>query len=497
MRLLASDLMTYFRPSICEGRVYLRGEGKPEAEASAYEQVLQKLGRQHEARYLATLGEHADLSAVPMVQRVPETMKAINSGVSVIYQPAFIAKTHLNGSDVEIVGFPDYLIRTGTGYSIRDSKLSRRIDEKNHPEILLQVQLYGWLYQQTTKQVPQSLQVHSGTGDVVAIPDDGGNAALQLLGIIVALRQLAAEPHEPVGWSKCNGCGFFNRCWKAAGARNDVALVMDVDQGLARALYGIGVDMPQELLGRFTADQLSEFKRPWGKKEQRVGKGADRILQLAEVAVSKQERVLATPNIPDGTNFVMFDLEGMPPYFDESDKIYLWGMQVFGATPTKYMAATADFGEDGDRKGWLEFLRISDELFDTYGDIRFVHWAPYERTNIMRYIERYGDPEGIAEKVRNSLLDLYTVAKDCLLLPLPSFSLKVVEKHIKFQRSQAEYGGDWSMAKFIEATEAEDEAQRQQVMDEILLYNSEDLEAMWAVFKWIRGKRPAALAMCT
>ena len=38
------------------------------------------------------------------------------------------------------------------------------------------------------------------------------------------------------------------------------------------------------------------------------------------------------------------------------------------------------------------------------------------------------------------------------------------------------------MAKYIEATETEDENLREEVMDQILTYNREDLEATWACF---------------
>jgi len=51
-----------------------------------------------------------------------------------------------------------------------------------------------------------------------------------------------------------------------------------------------------------------------------------------------------------------------------------------------------------------------------------------------------------------------------------------------------EYGGDWAMAKYIEATETEDAGQRAQVLDQILAYNREDLEATWAVLKWLKSK---------
>jgi predicted RecB family nuclease len=47
------------------------------------------------------------------------------------------------------------------------------------------------------------------------------------------------------------------------------------------------------------------------------------------------------------------------------------------------------------------------------------------------------------------------------------------------------------MATFIEATETSDERKQNGLMDKILAYNREDLEATWAVFVWLRSKVPA------
>ena len=85
-------------------------------------------------------------------------------------------------------------------------------------------------------------------------------------------------------------------------------------------------------------------------------------------------------------------------------------------------------------------------MFDTWGDIPFVHWANYEMTKLNLYIARYGDAERIAERVKANLLDLLTVAKNSIVIPVPSFSLKVIEKYIGFKRSQSEFGGQWAMA---------------------------------------------------
>jgi predicted RecB family nuclease len=184
----------------------------------------------------------------------------------------------------------------------------------------------------------------------------------------------------------------------------------------------------------------------------------------------------------------MFDLEGLPPQFDELEKVYLWGMQMYGKNPGAFIGATAGFGPDGDSEGWNNFLEAAAAIFAEHGDIPFVHWAPYERTHIDMYVKRFGDPNGVAARVRGNLIDLLTITETSVVLPLPSYSLKVVEQYVGFKRSQDEYGGSWSMAQFILATETNDSQERDARMSEILKYNEEDLAATWAVFDWLRKK---------
>jgi predicted RecB family nuclease len=272
----------------------------------------------------------------------------------------------------------------------------------------------------------------------------------------------------------------------------DVALVYCVDQSLARTLHHQGIRTRKELLASFDAASLSELKRPYGSREQRVGKTAERILRFADAMEKNLEIVLAVPAIPSHKNYVMFDLEGMPPHLNELDKIYLWGAQVFGERPSEFKVALSGFGTDGDREGWNDFLEIARQICETYGDIPWVHWAPYEQTYLRRYAGRYGDIGGIASRVARNLLDLLTIARESVVLPLPSFSLKVVEDHVGFERKEAEYGGAWAMATFIEATETKDEGKRKELMDKILAYNKEDVEATWAVFEWLKSKVTAS-----
>lgn len=490
MRMTASDFASCHRPTRCDLRVFLRHQRAQEAEPGPYDIVLRRLGLRHERDHLATLGTFVNVTAASLEEQVKKTADSIAAKVPVLYQPAFLTSEKLCGTDVEIVGVPDYLIFDGDGYVIRDSKMALRIDEENHPEILLQVQLYGWLFERNHGAAPKRLQVHAGTGEIVNIRYDGGKSALQELERLLALKQLTVEPYEPVGWSKCLGCGFTDRCWSQAEKSADVALVYCVDQNLARTLHSQGIRTRKELLANFDAVSLSEVKRPYGDREQRVGKTAERILRFADAMEKNQEIVLTVPAIPAHKNYVMFDLEGMPPYLDELDKIYLWGMQVFGGKPSEFTYAVSGFGPDGDKECWFNFLANAKGIFETYGDIPWVHWAPYEQTYLRRYAGRYGDTGGIASRVARNLLDLLTIARETVVLPLPSFSLKVVEDYVGFERKEAEYGGAWAMATFIEATETIDEGKRKELMDKIVGYNKADLGATWAVFEWLRGKTP-------
>ncbi len=274
-----------------------------------------------------------------MTSVLGRTLEAIANEVPVIYQPAFSVRHRIAGTDVEIVGAPDFLILDGDGYVIRDCKMSRHIEAEIHPEIMVQVQLYGWLFERSTGVPAKALQVYNGMKEIVGVEDDGGEWALAVLDNLLRIRLLDEEPYEPVGWSKCGGCGFNARCMEKAEADGSVALVPDVDQSLARTLRGIGVTTRKELLSKFDFVSLSELKTSARAKSaaSRQDRRAHHPVRTSRWRPSRRRfsPLLQFRSFP---NYVMFDLEGMPPHLDEIENIYLWGMQVFGDEPKRVHA---------------------------------------------------------------------------------------------------------------------------------------------------------------
>ncbi len=489
MRLAVSDIYTYYRPSKCPLRVFLRHRRESESPPGPFEEVLHRLGVRHEKIHLATFKTVVDLSKKTMKERIQGTRETVSRKASVIYQPLLEAGLVVNDAQCQVVGVPDLLIHDSGQYVIRDCKISRRINEKDHPEIFLQLDAYGWLYEQTFGEPPARLEVYSGTGEIIPLPHGRGSFAMPLLRRILTLKEATTAPYSPVGWTKCGRCPFNHRCWPRAEQSGDVALVSGVDQGMAVALRARGVQTAEKLLKTFSERQLARLRRPWGGGMRRVGKQAQSVLQMAHALTSGEEILLAQPRIPEHPNYVMFDLEGLPPQLDEMEKIYLWGLQVFGQEPGEYQAAVAGFGIDGDQQGWVDFLAKAGGILDRYGDLPFVHWHHYERVRLEMYLERYDDLDGTGARVHQNLLDLLPITREAIALPLPSYSLKVVEDYVGFQRAAEDYGGDWAMATYIEATETENEAARAQLLDEILAYNKEDLAATWAVLNWLKAKR--------
>lgn len=319
---------------------------------------------------------------------------------------------------------------------------------------------------------------------MVEIPYDSGETARNTLQQVLDIVSSLKVPYSPVGWTKCHDCGFG--CWKESVERHDVAIVAGVNQGLAKALRVEGVLTFEDLLDRHDEASLSEFRKPRGKSLVRVGKSASRILLQARAMKEKRIIPVDRVRLPEDPNQVMLDIEGFPPYLDELEKIYLWGMQVYGERPGPFTASFSPIEPSGDKKGWEAFLSNSRRIFEEYGDIPIVHWHHYEKTKINLYMERYGDPDGSARRVLNNLFDLLVFTKEALVIPEPSYSLKVVERLAGFRRTQDEYGGDWAMAKYIEAVETEDPSIQQDIIDKILKYNEEDLAATWAVFQWLK-----------
>lgn len=485
MRIAASAWYELYSPEKCAKRVRLIAAGEQGAEAGPYERVLEELGRRHELDYLATLEPAFRIEGHTDEERQAATLKAIQASAQVIYQPFFKTQLSVEGESVELVGNPDFLVRTDHGYVVRDAKLARHTSRDEKPEIHYQLQAYAYLLEAVAERTPAALEVYDGLRLIQTVEYEGPQAFLTALGQLVRLRRSPMDTYEPNGWSKCLACPFKGTCWAAAEARRDVSLVYGVSQEMAKSLQEAHIATISDLAG-MDERELSRMPYRWGQQIRTIKNAAGSLIRAAKALEGNREIPILPPEFPQSANYVSFDLEGLPPGYEVDERIYLWGIQVFGANPGPYQGITSDFGEDGDRNGWMKFLEAMSTVFDQHGDIPLIVYSSYEATHVRLYLRRFGDWNGVGERVLRNIWDMLPAVKKAVALPLYSYSLKQVELHVGFERSQDEFGGSWSVAQYIKAIETRDPTLRDSIVDEILTYNREDLAATWAVFGWLR-----------
>jgi uncharacterized protein len=390
------------------------------------------------------------------------------------------------------MAIPDLLIfdKKTKRYVVRDVKLTRNLDA--HPEIALGMGLCRLLAEEVLGYEPV-LEVVAGDGELLSpyiAPDT--KVVKQGIKLITKLENLAEEPFEISGWSKCNNCSFFNHCWGKAWEGHHVCTIPGIEQGISLALWKDKIRTWETLLEKGYDITEITFKR--GSQTQRIGSTrASKILRQAHCLSNnthKQITPLVLPNgyPPGGRPIVIFDVENNMPTFEELGlqvDVYLWGLLLVTAKGLKQELIVSPPGSKGDQKGWHLFLSKMSKIFDRYGDIPIVHFSAHEKTKVSNYINRFGDIDSTGQRVLDNLWDLYRAILNSVTLPVPSYSLKQIESFVGFKRTQEEYGGSWSIVRYNNYLEAPTKDEADEILNEIKIYNGEDLMSIYEVYKWI------------
>ncbi|KJS68185.1 MAG: hypothetical protein JL50_04510 [Peptococcaceae bacterium BICA1-7] len=464
---------------------------------SAFKELLYRRGKALEEKHLKDLGRYQkpEFLSGDFAKGFSETIKLTNNKVEVIYQPV------LWDAENGFLAIPDFLIfdQYKERYKIRDAKLA--VDLQNHPEISLQLGLYRMLFYNLVGYVPP-IEVLKGDGQIVDFEPATAEAVTQIKDLILSIRELKEEPSEPVGWSKCSQCVFFSFCWEKAKKINDIATVPYLDQGAWRELTEKGV-LNYDYLNEFSEELLAELKRPWGGRKQKIGSTTARKIKRQVASLVSGEMIIKNvpklPHsyIPGQRPIVILDIENDVFDLELGVKVYLWGMlsvSYEGLQEPKSIIANS--GVEGDRQGWFDFLGHASYLFNTLGEVPFIHYSNHERTWIGKYIERHGDLAGVGQKILDNLWDMYACISNSFFLPVHSYGLKNIEKCIGFKRSQEEYGGLWSIVCYDAYINAKTNEEAQGVLTKILTYNSEDLLATWEIYTWLEKKHIAIMNNC-
>lgn len=487
MKLNSAHIHTFFKPSRCQRRVYLMEhppEGMSQAENDYYAHA-EEVDYHVERYYYKRLPKPLDLSQVTPEKKEKTSRKAMKRQTPVIYKAAFTYDWSYQGQAVQLEVNPDFILWEPEGYVLRYCRMAKKVTRDNHGDIFWIAQFHAWVMERILGEAPLRLEVGNATGRIMELPLPGTGSVETFLENLMKWRLAEAPPYHPVSWTKCQSCLFKDHCWQIAESVNDIALVPNLEAKLILSLRKAGVLTVAELPEKFNKQSLAEFSFPSGNTEQVVGKAkAESMLQMANAMLSGKPLLKKDPRLPETPHWMMFDLEAVPARPGQPEKVYLWGMHLKGESDENLQLISTTLNRQADRDNWFDFLARCGEVFDTYGDMPFVHWGNFEAYCLKLYVKRFGDRHGVARRIQRNLLDLFQVLKNTAVIPLPSYSLKVIEKYVGFERPDQDTGGYWSVVNYLKSVNTKNAARRDEIMTQLLAYNASDLEAMWQVLCW-------------
>ncbi len=389
------------------------------------------------------------------------TLELMKQGVPLIYQGTL---THEDWT-----GRPD-LLRKVEGQSDLGDWYYEPVDIKSSHSLekyhRLQLMFYATLLESLQGKFPAYGYILAKDRTEFAV--ELGNLVSEFEDLTKELDRIrAGERPDPVLRKSCFDTGPWGKaCEHLAKSTNDIAQLFNVDVKKLRALRELGIR---------TVDDAAEMDivdldgRAPGLRLHGL-----EVAKLQAQSLKNQQVIIREPVlISQPALEIHFDIESDPP----NDVDYLYGFLVREADKSYYKPFVAKRLED-EKAMWQSFL---DWIATLPLDYQVVHYASYEKTRLAVMENRYGGSPAL-ELFRERMVDLKQIVTSSLVIPQYFYGLKYVAKFLGHHWRGEVTGGGQSVDVFEEylATGNRD------LLDQIILYNEDDVRATAFVMDWCR-----------
>jgi len=451
--------------------------------------LLARKGEEHEARHLQRLRERYPHALVECSPRgLPgraaweaaeqETLAAMRSGASIIYQPTFF--------DGTFVGRADFLRRVerpsrdrAWSYEVIDTKLG--LSPK--PTYLVQLCHYNEHLERLQGTLPLEMHVVLGSGNERHFRTEAYMAYYRHLKGRFLERMNERAATYPFQNAHCAACSWRPTCEAQRDADDHLSLVASIRRDQIAKLQTRGITTLRELA------LAGESGRPFGMPESSFFK-LRRQAALQHVHRTERRHVYEFLDPVEASGFerlpepdegdIFFDMEGDPLYTPDRGLEYLFGAYL--ARESEYRAFWAlDAREE--RIAFEHFIDFVVERKERYPDMHIYHYAPYETTALRRLMGYYGTREREVDALLRgqTFVDLYAVVRQAIRISQPSYSIKKLETFYGFSRSTKTQRGDDSIVMFESWLVGGDPA----ILADIERYNDDDCRSTHRLRDWL------------
>ncbi|GGB82185.1 nuclease [Knoellia flava TL1] len=404
--------------------------------------------------------------------------------------------------DGGLVGHADFLERTPEGWLVCDTKLAR------HASVpaLLQIAAYA----------AQLRSAGIETAPVARLVLGSGQSTDHLLDDILPVHAARRTRLDEVldehrsddgsarwGDERWLACGRCEVCEAEAEAARDVLLVAGVRLPQRRRLMEAGVRTIDDLAVRTepvpdvresTLARLREQARL-----QLVQESDPQGRVVAEVVSAAALQAMPEPSDGD----IFFDFEGDPLWRERGSSD--WGLEyLFGLVEVDGVDVAAGekprfvtfwaHDREQEKQALVDFVAYLHERRRTWPDLHVYHYAPYEKSALLRLAARHGVCEDdIDQFLREGVfVDLYAVVRSAVRVSQRSYSIKKLEPLYMGSRTAGVAKGDDSIVayhRYVLATEMDDHATADREIRDIADYNEEDCVSTLLLRNWLLERR--------
>ena len=451
------------------------------------------LGLAHERRQLEAFQTRfgQGVSIMPRPERTELALADANAatietalwGYDVLYQATFF--------DGRFLGFCDFLVKEGAGYSVYDTKLSR------HARVpaLLQLAAYADALENNGIEIADRLHLMLGDGSTT------DHSAVNLLPVYRRQRahlediidEHVAED-EPVDWadSRYTACGRCDACDQQVLARDDLLLVAGLTGGTRAHLHTAGITTTVELATSVGPVDDISARTLAALRSQATLQIAQRNSGRTEFEIFDADALGSIPEPNPGDIF--FDFEGDPLWAETGSSE--WGLEyLFGVLETDRTFRPFWAHDRAQERHALEkFLDYVVARRREFPGMHVYHYAAYEKTALLRLAGRYGVGEDVVDDLLrdNVLVDLYPVVRASLRIGERSYSIKKLEPlYMPDSRDGDVTNAAASIAEYAHWCDLRDQGRTREasaLLAEIAEYNRYDCESTVELRDWLLAR---------
>ncbi|WP_299409642.1 TM0106 family RecB-like putative nuclease [Acaryochloris sp. IP29b_bin.148] len=295
----------------------------------------------------------------------------------------------------------------------------------------------------------------------------------QLLSELLDVLLNQQEPEVFIVSHRCSLCGWLSHCYQIAQQDQHLSLLPGVTPSRYPILQSHNLASVEDLalVDPVHLAQVTGFGKEVAVK---LVCQAQAFAQQSPVLFAPKAIETTTPLVVAAPIELYFDIEAEPSL----NLAYLHGVLVVDRddqTQT-FHSCLADCPEQ-EEQVWFQFL----DLVLRYPQAPIYHFCAYEVQTVERLAKLYGTPDSIVQPLIERFVDLHALVTQTVVLPVESYTLKLIARWLGFQWRNSEANGAQSIYWYSEWLATGN----RHFLDTIVHYNEDDCQATHHIKNWL------------